>query len=206
MKGLVYTGKFEEGVDLMLYHSYKTVRLAKYHPYVFNESDDTSHEAAEYYTMLGLKVGFKPTDNDDELVTPSAIQLRKLKRVQLPEAVVEAEKLAEESKKEYEAPELEELSKDDMKKEEAKVAKEEESTDKDVSKAEEVTTTVTDDNISGMNESELSEYLDMNYDIGQLKEIATALNVNNNRRDKSKAIRDLLEVREDLIKYLIDHK
>jgi hypothetical protein len=46
----------------------------------------------------------------------------------------------------------------------------------------------------------------MNYDIGQLKEIATALNVNNNRRDKSKAIRDLLEVREDLIKYLIDHK
>lgn len=71
MLGLVYRGTHEEGVRVMFYKSYKTVLLQRHRPYAFNESDDTSKEAENYYRRMG-KLGVHVTNDYKELgIAPS---------------------------------------------------------------------------------------------------------------------------------------
>lgn len=55
--GLKYVGKREEGIMVMLFKSYKTVRITKAKPYKFTERDRVDEEACNYYKKLTSKLG-----------------------------------------------------------------------------------------------------------------------------------------------------
>lgn len=192
MKGLVYTGELEEGIDLMLYKSYKTVHLSKIRPYIFKNTDDMSEDAQKYYWKLGVKLGFRPTDDLSELKQPSRFQLLKARRVD--PMIVELDKEVTKS-----VDQAIDNSSDMIKDEVPHEVDHIDTTTEVVTES-----TNSNENYADMSDAELSEYLDMNYDTDQLKSIATTLGVNNNRRSKSNVINDLIGTKDELVKYLLN--
>jgi len=54
--GLEYVGYKPDGVALVLYNTYKYVRIDALHPYYFNNNDSTDDKAIEYYNSLDPKL------------------------------------------------------------------------------------------------------------------------------------------------------
>lgn len=65
MIGLTYTGPREEGISLILYRSYKTIKIRPGQVYKFTVKDDVSELAKRYYLKLrnlGVKIIESPVD------------------------------------------------------------------------------------------------------------------------------------------------
>lgn len=216
MKGLRYIGDHEEGIRVMLFRSYKSVLVTKHQPYTFTANDDVSTEAENYYHKLG-SLGVVPTSDEADLV-PESNRRAPAKRVQLPEVVVESEQIAAQTK---DAEIEEELTPEDLAPPVAKDSSEltnPEVTNSEVTNNEDTaaeTTTsssvegsnidVTPDMFAEMTDGELGEYVEMNFERDQIKEIIETLqlDITPGRKGKGTLINEILESgRDKLVQYL----
>lgn len=167
MLGLRYIGNREEGISLLLYRSYKTVSISPSKPYRFTARDNTSIEARHYYEDLS-KLGVSIIENENELEPKSVATNR-------------TQKLEAELDKQIDVQTPIPTEEDKRSAAELIHPSTSESTDDESEPtivSEEVVPTTVDSNLfAEMSDSELSEYMEMNYDRGQLKELISQLNV-----------------------------
>lgn len=197
MIGLKYVGAHEEGIRVMLYKSYKTVPLRKDLPYTFTPVDDTSKEAENYYKQLKGQ-GVETTDNPEDLVVKGSRQ-NPVKRVQIPEALMDIPK----DEPEVTAPESEDIQLDEVKVDGTVTSDEVGATEE--TKQQVINLEVNPDELEGMTDAELAEYLDMSLDRDQIKDIIEKceMDISVGRRGKSSLISDILENYKDkLVEYL----
>lgn len=175
--GLKYVGTREEGIMVMLFRSYKTVKITKNHPYRFTDKDRFDYEAINYYKRLcklGLDIIYQESDFD--------VKFDKKHEVR-------TEPLAAETDVQIDPTQLPKTNKDQMSDNLADNEEFGENTS--------VITEDTDDNnitdldpnssedllvdksyIRSMSHDELSEYLEMNFSKDQIKTLISDLGLN----------------------------
>lgn len=185
MLGLKYVGNREEGISLLLYRSYKTVSIGPKKPYHFTVKDNTSLEARHYYEGLG-NLGVRIVDAEEDLDSKSAPATRtqKLEAETDKQIDVQTPIPTEEDKKaaaEVVAQSAETKATND----------EGEST---VVSQEVIPTSVDSSLFAEMSDAELSEYMEMNYNRDQIKDLISQLGVDITVGRKSEAtlINDLV--------------
>lgn len=193
MIGLKYVGDHEEGIRVQLFRSYKTVLLRKYLPYAFKDTEDTSREAENYYKKL-RKLGVETTDDPDDLIIKGT-RRNPPKRVQVPEALIDIPK-PEDQVNEPETPVVDSPANDATEVTNAP----EDNTPEGVQIPD-----LDNETLNEMSESELSEYLDMNFDRDQIKELIDKceMDITPGRKGKSTLISEIMESYKDrVLEYL----
>ena len=185
MIGLVYTGHREEGISLMLFRSYKTVTISKRKPYRFTERDNTSQEAMNYYNVRCKQLNIKVVTDPAELQPTSTATTRK--------QGLEAEK---DKQIDVQTPAIT----DPPVPADPPVA---DSEDQEEVEAElgSTSSNTSSDQLAEMNDAELSEYLDMNYDKQGLKELISAIDagISIGRKNESTLINELVSNHKDAV-------
>ena len=178
--GLKYVGNREEGISVMLFRSYKTVKVNKIQPYRFTIRDIVSPESINYYNRLanlGLAI---ITDEDDFKVgSKRRIEVRK-------------EPLAAETDVQIDPAQTPKTAEDQMPDD---LARNDVPTTADDSDSQDADHTITPDEaendsvapntseefpvdreaIKSMSAEEISEYLEMNFSKDQLKSLISEL-------------------------------
>lgn len=185
MIGLVYTGHREEGISLMLFRSYKTVTISKRKPYRFTERDNISQEAMNYYNVRCKQLNIKVVTDPAELQPTSTATTRK--------QGLEAEK---DKQIDVQTPAIT----DPPVPADPPVA---DSEDQEEVEAElgSTSSNTSSDQLAEMNDAELSEYLDMNYDKQGLKELISAIDagISIGRKNESTLINELVSNHKDAV-------
>lgn len=185
MIGLVYTGHREEGISLMLFRSYKTVTISKRKPYRFTERDNISQEAMNYYNVRCKQLNIKVVTDPAELQPTSTATTRK--------QGLEAEK---DKQIDVQTPAIT----DPPVPADPPVA---DSEDQEEVEAElgSTSSNTSSDQLAEMNDAELSEYLDMNYDKQGLKELISAIGagISIGRKNESTLINELVSNHKDAV-------
>lgn len=76
--GLKYVGKREEGISVMLFRSYKTVRVNKFQPYRFTSRDIVTPEAINYYNRLAnLGLAIATSEKDFQVGSNRRVEVRR---------------------------------------------------------------------------------------------------------------------------------
>jgi hypothetical protein len=204
MLGLKYIGDREEGISVMLFKSYKSVRLSARQPYAFTHKDNTSIEAQRYYDKF-RKLGIATTDNPEDLLVGKSrlVRVQKLEaeNVTLEESIILKEEQGEDL-------EDDNLTNDEQSPvvEENQVNTESQLEDKGADDTPDNTNQVvntestTDSNlISEMSDGELCEYLEMNYNRDQLKDLIGRIgaDISIGRKSESTLVSDLVHNHKD---------
>lgn len=186
MIGLVYTGHREEGISLMLFRSYKTVTISKRKPYRFTDRDNTSQEAMNYYNVRCKQLNIKVVTDPSELQPTSNATTRK--------QGLEAEK---DKQIDVQTPAITDppapinppavADSEDHEEMEAELGS--------------TSSNTSSDQLAEMNDAELSEYLDMNYDKQGLKELISAIGagISIGRKNESTLINELVSNHKDAV-------
>lgn len=188
MIGLQYKGNREEGISLILYRSYKTISISPKRPYHFTGRDDTSIEARRYYekmSKLGVAV-LEDSTEADEQDAPTV-------RTQPLEA--EVDKQIDVQAKANDAKESQVAAN-------ATVQEGENSTPSEDAVPGEVIPSESDSSaVAEMSDSELSEYLEMNYNRDQLKELISKAGIDFNvgRKSEGTIINELVSNQRDKV-------
>ena len=164
--GLKYVGNREEGIMVMLFRSYKTVKIHKRHPYRFTNKDRSDAEACNYYkklSNLGLALVYQESDlsvefdskhevRTEPLAAEVDVQIDPLQVAQTPEDQMSVDLAGS-----AESPESDEII--------GSTVTPSESNDLAIDKS----------TIKLMSPAELSEYMEMNFSKDQLKTLISDL-------------------------------
>ena len=185
MLGLKYVGNREEGISLLLYRSYKTVSIGPKKPYRFTAKDNTTLEARHYYEGLG-KFGVTIIDAEEDLNAKAAPAARTQKlEAEVDKQIDVQTPIPTEEDKKAAAETIAQATEDEA------TGDEGEST---VVSEEIIPTAVDSSLFADMSDAELSEYMEMNYDKGQLKDLISQLGVDITvgRKSETTLISDLV--------------
>lgn len=186
--GLKYVGKREEGISVMLFRSYKTVKVNKIQPYRFTSRDIVSPESINYYNRLA-NLGLAIITNEEDFNVGSKRRVEVRKEPLAAETDVQLDPT--QAPKTVEDQMADELPKNDPPADENVTPANVDTSDSD----EDDTITSTEDGddtssvvptaseefsvdkeaIKSMSAEELSEYLEMNFSKDQLKSLISEL-------------------------------
>lgn len=183
--GLKYLGNREEGISLLLYRSYKTVSVVPKKPYRFTERDNTTQEARHYYEGLG-KLGVSIIDSEEDFKVNAAPAARTQKlEAEVDKQIDVQTPIPTEEDKRAAAESIAQLAETDANSDngEPRVV------------SEEIIPSAVDSSLfADMSDAELSEYMEMNYDKDQLKDLISqlGLDINVSRKSENTLISDLV--------------
>lgn len=186
MIGLQYKGNREEGISLILYRSYKTISISPKRPYHFTGRDDTSMEARRYYEKMS-KLGVAVLEDPAELDEKDAPTVR-------------TQPLEAEVDKQIDVQAKVEDSKEPQVADTAQVT-EDAAPSEDAVPGEVIPSESDSSAVAEMSDSELSEYLEMNYNRDQLKELISKAGIDFNvgRKSEGTIINELVSNQRDKV-------
>lgn len=202
--GLKYVGNREEGIMVMLFRSYKTVKISKNHPYRFTDRDKSNTEACNYYNTLkklGLDIIYDESEFNVEFDNKHEVRKEPLAA----EIDVQIDPLQTPGTPEDQmTDDLNDQNENDQ-------LLNDPSEDEDNSGIE-LNPTNSDDlsvdklDIKSMSSAELSEYLEMNFSKDQIKTLISelGLDISVGRKSVPTLIGEIISTAETdaLIKYL----
>lgn len=217
--GLKYIGKREEGISVMLFRSYKTVKINKFQPYRFTSRDLVSTEAINYYNRLAnLGLAIITDEEDFKVGSNRRIAVRKeplaaetdvqIDPTQAPKTV--EDQMADDLTQNAEVPAdvnvtPAEADTSDAEDETPVEGEEDEGADSVVPTTSE-DFSVDKEAIRAMSSEEISEYLEMNFGRDQLKSLISelGLDISTGRKGVPTLVGEIVAAAEldSLINYL----
>ena len=189
--GLKYIGRRAEGIMLMLYRSYKSVRINKQHPYRFTKKDRTDQEACNYYNRLkNLGVDIIYQDNDFKIDPKAVAEVKDEPLAAELDVQIDTTQKANPVEETEAKPVSEEISESNL-----EVTSEVIHNPGNADKPE----------FKSMSESEIAEYLEMNYNKDQLKTVINdlGLDIQIGRKSASTLVENIISSAD--INALVDY-